>query len=174
MQLQVSPPTPSPAAACTCGEPTEEEKLARIGEVVEAFRDKPGSLIQILHLAQGIYGYLPLHVQRLVAEKLDVPVSEVWGVTTFYSFFSTKPRGEYSIRVCMGTACYVRGGVEIVKRLSQTLGVGVGETTPDGKFTLEVMRCIGACGLAPALLVNDRVVRQVNPDKLNRVLALCG
>ena len=87
--------------------------------------------------------------------------------------FSTKPRGEYSIRVCLGTACYVRGGVEIVKRLSQTLGVGVGETTPDGKFTLEVMRCIGACGLAPALLVNDKVVRQVNPDKLNRVLALC-
>lgn len=173
MQVQVSSPPPPPAAACKCGEATEEEKLARIGEVVEAFRDKPGSLIQILHLAQGIYGYLPIHVQRLVAEKLDVPVSEVWGVTTFYSFFSTKPRGEYSIRVCLGTACYVRGGVEIVKRLSQTLGVGVGETTPDGKFTLEVMRCIGACGLAPALLVNDKVVRQVNPDKLNRVLALC-
>ena len=91
----------------------------------------------------------------------------------FQPFFSTKPRGEYSIRVCLGTACYVRGGIEIVKRLSQTLGVGVGETTPDGKFTLEVMRCIGACGLAPALLVNDKVVRQVNPDKLNRVLALC-
>lgn len=173
MQVQVSSPPPSPATACACGEATEVEKLARIAEVVEAFRDKPGSLIQILHLAQGIYGYLPIHVQRLVAEKLDIPVSEVWGVTTFYSFFSTKPRGEYSIRVCLGTACYVRGGVEIVKRLSQTLGVGVGETTPDGKFTLEVMRCIGACGLAPALLVNDKVVRQVNPDKLNRVIALC-
>jgi NADH:ubiquinone oxidoreductase subunit E len=174
MLVQVTSPPPPPVTACKCGEATEEEKLARIGEVVEAFRDKPGSLIQILHLAQGIYGYLPIHVQRIVAEKLGIPVSEVWGVTTFYSFFSTKPRGEYSIRVCMGTACYVRGGMEIVKRLSQTLGVGVGETTPDGKFTLEVMRCIGACGLAPALLVNDRVVRQVNPDKLNRVLALCG
>ena len=173
MQVQVSSPPPPPATACACGEATEAEKLARIAEVVEAFRDKPGSLIQILHLAQGIYGYLPIHVQRRVAETLDIPVSEVWGVTTFYSFFSTKPRGEYSIRVCLGTACYVRGGVEIVKRLSQTLGVGVGETTPDGKFTLEVMRCIGACGLAPALLVNDKVVRQVNPDKLNRVLALC-
>ncbi|MBK6407596.1 MAG: NAD(P)H-dependent oxidoreductase subunit E [Holophagales bacterium] len=174
MQVQITSPSSPPVTACKCGEATEEEKLARIGEVVEAFRDKPGSLIQILHLAQGIYGYLPIHVQRLIAEKLDIPVSEVWGVTTFYSFFSTKPRGEYSIRVCMGTACYVRGGMEIVKRLSQTLGVGVGETTADGKFTLEVMRCIGACGLAPALLVNDRVVRQVNPDKLNRVLALCG
>ncbi len=173
MLVQVTSPPPPPVTACKCGEATEEEKLTRIGEVVEAFRDKPGSLIQILHLAQGIYGYLPIHVQRLVAEKLEIPVSEVWGVTTFYSFFSTKPRGEYSIRVCMGTACYVRGGIEIVKRLSQTLGVGVGETTPDGKFTLEVMRCIGACGLAPALLVNDKVVRQVNPDKLNRVLALC-
>jgi NADH:ubiquinone oxidoreductase subunit E len=173
MQVQVSSPPPPPVAGCACGEATEEEKLARVAEVVDAFRDKPGSLIQILHLAQGIYGYLPIHVQRLVAEKLDIPVSEVWGVTTFYSFFSTKKRGEYSIRVCMGTACYVRGGMEIVKRLSQTLGVGVGETTPDGKFTLEVMRCIGACGLAPALLVNERVVRQVNPDKLNRDLALC-
>ena len=174
MEVQTVAPPTAPATACTCGEPTEEEKLSRIARVIEEFRGQEGSLIQILHLAQGIYGYLPLHVQQLIAERLEVPVSEVWGVTTFYSYFSTKPRGEYSIRVCLGTACYVRGGAEIVKRLSQTLGVPVGGTTPDRKFTLEVMRCIGACGLAPALLVNDQVVRQVNPDKLNRVLAMCS
>jgi len=135
---------------------------------------KSHALIEALHSAQEAYGFLEEDVLRMVATELRVPLSKVYGVATFYNFFSLKPKGEHTCVVCMGTACYVRGGVEIVKRLSQTLGVGVGETTPDGKFTLEVMRCIGACGLAPALLVNDRVVRQVNPDKLNRVLALCG
>jgi NADH:ubiquinone oxidoreductase subunit E len=158
---------------CQCGKETEEEKRQRIANVIDEFKGQEGSLIQILHLVQGIYGYLPLEIQQFVAERMDIPLSEVYGVSTFYSFFSTQPRGEYTIRVCLGTACYVRGGVEILKRLSQTLGVGVGETTKDGKFTLEVMRCIGACGLAPALTVNDEVMRQVNPDKLNRILAMC-
>jgi NADH:ubiquinone oxidoreductase subunit E len=159
---------------CKCGEETEEEKLARIAQIVDDFKSQEGSLIQILHLAQAVYGYLPLHVQQLIAEKLDIPLSEVYGVTTFYSFFSTKPRGDYTIRVCLGTACYVRGGAEIVKRLSQQLGIEVGGTTPDRKFTLEVMRCIGACGLAPAVMVNDTVMRQVNPDKLNKILEMCS
>jgi NADH:ubiquinone oxidoreductase subunit E len=163
------------ASPCQCGEATEEEKLARIAQIVDDFKSQEGRLIQILHLlAQAIYGYLPLHVQQLIAERLDIPLSEVYGVTTFYSFFSTKPRGEYTIRVCLGTACYVRGGAEIVKRLSQQLGVEVGGTTPDRKFTLEVMRCIGACGLAPAVMVNDTVMRQVNPDKLHRILEMCS
>ncbi|MGB9693201.1 MAG: NAD(P)H-dependent oxidoreductase subunit E [Candidatus Sumerlaeaceae bacterium] len=159
---------------CQCGEETEEEKLARIAQIVEDFKGQQGCLIQVLHLAQAIYGYLPLHVLQLIADRLDLPLSEVYGVTTFYSFFSTKPRGEYTIRVCLGTACYVRGGAEIVKRLGQQLGIAVGGTTPDRKFTLEVMRCIGACGLAPAVMVNDTVVRQVNPDKLNRILEMCS
>jgi len=159
---------------CQCGEETEEEKLARIAQVVDDFKGREGSLIQILHLAQGIYGYLPLHVQQLIAERLDIPLSEVYGVTTFYSFFSTKPRGEYTIRVCMGTACYVRGGAEIVKRLTQQLGIPVGGTTPDRKFSLEVMRCMGACGLAPAMMINDTVMRQVNPDRLTRILEMCS
>ena len=108
-----------------------------------------------------------------IARRLDVPLSQVYGVSTFYSHFTDQPRGEYTIRVCMGTACYVRGGPEILKRLSQMLGIGVGDTTPDRKFTLEVMRCIGACGLAPAITVNDEVIRQVNPDKLHKIIELC-
>lgn len=169
MSLQVSP-----VAGCSCAQETETDKLQRIAHVIESFRGQDGSLIQILHLAQGIYGYLPLDLQKFIAERLDIPLSEVWGVATFYSYFSTKPRGEYTIRVCLGTACYVRGGVEITKRLSQTLGIEVGETTMDNKFSLEVMRCIGACGLAPAVMVNDTVIRQVNPDKLSRILSTCG
>ena len=158
---------------CQCGKETDEDKRQRVAHIIDEFKGQEGSLIQILHLVQGIYGYLPLEIQQFVAERMDIPLSEVYGVSTFYSFFSTTPRGEYTIRVCMGTACYVRGGMEILKRLSQTLGVEVGGTTRDGKFTLEVMRCIGACGLAPAITVNDEVMRQVNPDKLNRILAMC-
>ena len=157
---------------CSCAQETEAEKREKISQVIAEYRSRPGSLIQILHLTQGIYGYLPIDIQRFVAEKLNLPLSEVYGVTTFYSFFSTKPRGEYTIRVCLGTACYVRGGLEICKRMSQTLGVEVGGTTSDSKFTLEVTRCIGACGLAPAMMINDQVMRQVNPDKLKRILSM--
>lgn len=160
-------------AHCHCAEETEAQKRARIIEVVDQYKDQEGSLIQILHLAQGIYGYLPLDVQQLIAERMDIPLSEIYGVSTFYSFFTTHPRGEYTIRICMGTACYVRGGAKIVKRLTEMLGIGVGETTKDRKFTLEVMRCLGACGLAPAIMINDQVHRQVNPDKLHRILEKC-
>jgi NADH:ubiquinone oxidoreductase subunit E len=159
--------------ACQCGEATEEEKRARVVEIVDEFQGRDGSLIQILHLVQGVYGYLPLEIQQVIAEKMDIPLSEVYGVSTFYSFFSTKPRGEYVLSVCMGTACYVRGSAKILKRLSELLGVEVGDTTKDRKFTLEVMRCMGACGLAPAVMVNDKVIPQVNPDKLHRILEMC-
>ena len=160
-------------ATCPCGEETEEGKRARIIEIIEEFKGAEGSLVQILHLVQGVYGYLPLEVQQIISERLDIPLSEVYGVSTFYSFFSTRPRGEYTIRVCMGTACYVRGGAKILKRLTEMLGVEVGETTKDRKFTLEIMRCMGACGLAPAVMVNGEVVPQVNPDKLHRILEMC-
>ncbi|MCL6591479.1 MAG: NAD(P)H-dependent oxidoreductase subunit E [Firmicutes bacterium] len=155
---------------CECKKETDQEKYQRIAAVIEEYKGKEGSLIQILHLAQGIYGYLPLELQQFIAEKLDMPLSEVYGVTTFYSFFSTKPRGENTIRVCLGTACYVRGGKKIVERLREILGIEVGDTTSDGKFTFEVMRCIGACGLAPAITINDRVYKQVNPDKLQSII----
>jgi len=158
---------------CTCGEETEEAKRARIVGIIDEFKGRDGSLIQILHLVQGVYGYLPLEIQQLIAERMDIPLSEVYGVTTFYSFFSTQPRGKNSIKVCLGTACYVRGSAKILKRLSELLGVEVGSTTEDRKYTLEVMRCMGACGLAPAVMVNGEVIPQVNPDKLNRILDMC-
>jgi NADH:ubiquinone oxidoreductase subunit E len=155
---------------CKCKKESDQEKYDRIAQMIEEYKDKEGSLIQILHMAQGIYGFLPLELQQFIAEKLGKPLSEVYGVVTFYSFFSTKPRGEYTIRVCMGTACYVRGGKKIVDKMRELLGIGIGDTTPDGKFTLEVMRCIGACGLAPALSINGKVYKQVNPDKLLSIL----
>lgn len=156
---------------CCCGEETEEQKYARIEQVIKDYGGNRNSLIQILHLAQGIYGYLPLEVQKFIAEKMDMPLSEVYGVVTFYSFFSTKPRGKYTIGVCLGTACYVRGGKKILDKLGEILEIGPGETTKDSKYSLEVMRCIGACGLAPAMTINGKVFKQVNPDKLKSMLA---
>jgi NADH-quinone oxidoreductase E subunit len=156
---------------CNCGQETEEEKLKRIEQVIEEYQGKKNSLIQILHVAQNIYGYLPFELQKFIAEKLNMPLSEIYGVVTFYSFFSTQPRGKYTIGVCLGTACYVRGGKKIVDKLADILEIGPGETTKDQKFTLEVMRCIGACGLAPAMTINGKVFKQVNPDKLKSLLA---
>ncbi len=155
---------------CACSNETEQEKYDRIAEVIEEYRGREGSLIQILHMAQGIYGCLPLKLQQFIAQRLGKPLSEVSGVISFYSFFTTVPRGENTIRVCLGTACYVRGGKKIIEKLREILGVEVGGTTADGKFTLEVMRCIGACGLAPALTINDMVYKQVNPDKLRSII----
>ena len=158
------------AKTCQCKKETEQEKYVRIAEVIEEYKDREGCLIQILHMAQGIYGYLPLRLQQFIAERLNKPLSEVSGVVTFYSFFSTEPRGENTIRVCLGTACYVRGGKKIIEKLKELLGVEPGGTTKDGKFTLEVMRCIGACGLAPAITINGKVYKQVNPDKLRNII----
>ena len=158
--------------ACACGEETEEQKLARVAAIVDEFKPRAGNLIQILHLAQGAYGYLPLDLQRFIADRLDVPWAEVTAVSSFYSFFSTRPRGLHTVRVCLGTACYVRGSTKILRRLEETFGVAAGETTRDRLCTLEVVRCMGACGLAPAVMVDQSVVRQVNPDRLQRVLEL--
>lgn len=154
-----------------CSREDQQALLLRIGELAREYRGREGSLIQVLHLAQGIYGYLPLEVQRVIADGLELPLAEVSGVVSFYSFFSTQRRGKHTIRVCLGTACYVRGGKRIVERLEELLGVGVGDTTPDGLFTLEVARCIGACGLAPAMSIDDTVFKRVNPDHLEHILA---
>lgn len=155
---------------CCCNQ-SEAELLEQIAELAREYRGKEGSLIQVLHMAQSIYGYLPLEVQKAVADGLDVPLAEVSGVVSFYSFFSTQRRGKHTIRVCLGTACYVRGGKRIVERLNDLLGVKVGETTEDGLFTFEVARCIGACGLAPAMSIDDTVYKRVNPDNLEHILA---
>lgn len=156
---------------CGCGKENDQLKYDRIAEVIEKYKNREGSLIQVLHMSQNIFGYLPLEVQKFIAEGMDKPLSEVSGVVTFYSFFSTEPRGKHTIRVCMGTACYVRGGKKIVDRLEEILGIEVGRTTKDQKFTFEVARCIGACGLAPAMMIDDVVYKQVNPDKLESILA---
>jgi NADH:ubiquinone oxidoreductase subunit E len=149
----------------------EKQKYEEIANVIDLYKDKEGSLIQILHLAQEIYGYLPLELQKYIAQSLDKPLSEVSGVITFYSFFSTKPRGLHTIRVCLGTACYVRGGKKLVERLQDILNVQIGETTQDGKFTFEIARCIGACGLAPAMMIDNVVYKQVNVNKLESILS---
>ena len=156
---------------CGCGAESEELLQERIRTLAREYRGKEGSLIQVLHMDQTIYGYLPLEVQKIVADELGLPLSQVSGVVTFYSFFSTQPRGKHTIRVCLGTACYVRGGKKIVERLQELLKVGVGDTTADRKFTLEVARCIGACGLALAMSIDDTVYKQVKPERLESILA---
>ena len=155
-----------------CKEDCEEQKkYDEIRNVIDLYRGKEGCLIQVLHAAQKIYGYLPLELQRFIADALDLPFSEVSGVVSFYSFFSVQPRGEHTIRVCLGTACYVRGGKKLVEHIQKTLNVELGGTTSDGKFTFEVARCIGACGLAPAIMIDDVVYKQMTPTKLDALLA---
>jgi NADH:ubiquinone oxidoreductase subunit E len=146
------------------------QKLEKIAAVIAQYEAKPSNLIMILHAAQGIYGYLPYEVQKFVADRMNISVSEVSGVVSFYSFFSTKPKGKHTLLVCMGTACYVRGGKKLVDGLQKHLHVDVDGTTEDGKFTLTKARCIGACGLAPAMMVDDTVYKAVNPNKLESIL----
>ncbi len=132
---------------------------------------RPNLTHQKICLDKGEHHNLPLEVQAFIADSLHIPLSEVSGVVTFYSFFSTEPRGRHTIRVCLGTACYVRGGKKIVESLKDRLDVDIGGTTKDGRFTFEVARCIGACGLAPAMMIDDVVYKQVNVNKLNAILA---
>lgn len=156
---------------CACAGTEKERAYQQIANVIDLYKDKEGSLIQVLHLAQSIYGCLPLEVQEFISKGMGIPLSEISGVVSFYSFFSPEPRGEHTIRVCLGTACYVRGGKRVVEHLQEKLNVELGGTTGDGKFTLEVARCIGACGLAPAMMIDDEVFKQVNVNKLDGILS---
>ena len=161
-----------PNVPCQCGEEvSEEELLARLEGVLKEYRDKPGALIPVLQIAQGIFGYLPEAALKQIALGLNKSYSEVAGVVSFYSFFSTTPRGKNLVRVCLGTACYVRGGKRVLDTIKQKLGIDVGETTEDRLFTLEVARCFGACGLAPAIMINDDVHHRVKPNKMDTVLS---
>jgi NADH:ubiquinone oxidoreductase subunit E len=153
------------------GGEAEAAKLARLAAVLEECPDARSGLIQVLHLAQTNYGYLPLAAQEMVAARMGLPLSQVAGVVSFYSFFSTVPRGDHVIRVCLGTACYIRGGKQLVDHLKETLGVTVGGVTEDLKFSCDVARCIGACGLAPAVMIDDVVHKQVTPAKLDAIRA---
>ena len=157
--------------SCGCSADEKDRLYEQIDNVIDLYRGKDGSLIQVLHLAQEIYGHLPLELQEHISEKMVIPLSEISGVVSFYSFFSTAPRGEHTIRVCLGTACYVRGGKKIVEHIRERLGVELGGTTPDGKFTFEIARCIGSCGLAPAMMIDDTVYKQVNVNSLEKILS---
>lgn len=149
------------------GTPEQEKQLL---EVIEMHKDERGSLMPIMQKAQEIYGYLPIEVQQIIAEKLEIPMEEVFGVSTFYSQFALSPKGKYKISVCLGTACYVKGSGDIFDRLCERLGIGADECTPDGKFSLEACRCIGACGLAPVLTVNDDVYGRLVVDDVDGIL----
>lgn len=155
---------------CGCSGNHVDEKLARAKEVINEHKNTKGALIPVLHEIQGLYGYLPEDVLQIVSTELNISMSEIYGVATFYSIFSLKPKGQYIIRVCMGTACYVKGAQLLLDKLSEELEVKVGETTKDGKYTLEATRCIGACGLAPALMVNDKVYGRLTKDDIKKIL----
>ena len=157
---------------CTCAEQASEEQLlGRLDEVIAEYRDIDGALIPVLQIAQGIFGYLPGSAIERVAAGLNKSVSEVAGVVGFYSYFTTVPRGQHLIRVCLGTACYVRGGKAVLDAFKQKLGIDVGGTTKDRKFSLEVARCFGACGLAPAIMVDETVYHRVKSARVGNILA---
>ena len=148
-----------------------ESKINFIKEVCKSYGNKPGEVINVLHKVQGEYGYLPAEIQELVAKELGIPVSRVYGIVSFYSFFTMTPKGEHPISVCLGTACYVRGAEKVLDELKRQLGINVGEVTPDGKFSLTCLRCVGACGLAPVIEVGDKVYGRMTPDRVKDVLA---
>jgi len=146
-------------------------KFAQLDTIIAQYKDEPGPIIQVLHGAQGIFGYLPTDVLCYVADNLGKPRSEVYGVATFYHLFHLKPKGKYQFKVCLGTACYIRGGPTVVDVIQDELGIGLGEVTEDHVFSLEAVRCIGACGLAPALMVNDKVYdRLISAAKVRTVI----
>ncbi|MBT9176222.1 MAG: NADP-reducing hydrogenase subunit HndA [Firmicutes bacterium] len=159
-------------SVCKCGSNAEfDPRWGILEDILNAHRGNAGALIQVLHAAQAVFGFVSEEVQEKVAEALNVPLSEVYGVTTFYSLFSLKPRGKYKIGVCLGTACYVRGAAHVLAELGKELSIKVNDTTPDGKFTLEVTRCIGACGLAPVITINEDVYGRLLVEKVKEVLA---
>ena len=142
----------------------------KINEICQKHEDNPRELINILHEAQHILGYLPEEMQRMIAGRLGIPASKVYGVVTFYAFFTMTAKGKYPISVCMGTACYVRGSEKLLEEFKRVLGINVGETTPDGKFSLDCLRCVGACGLAPVVMIGDKVYGRMQPMDVKHIL----
>ena len=153
---------------CACGSPGCEER--RLNEIIERHRGRPGTLIPALQDVQAAFGYLPRPALEAVAGALRLPLVKVYGAATFYAQFHLQPRGRHVVRVCLGTACHVRGGQRILERLEGALGVAPGKTTPDQRFTLERVACLGACGLSPAMMVDDQTFGRLTPDKAERTL----
>ena len=146
------------------------EQISQLNKIIEKHKGKPGGLIPVLEEAQVVLEYLPVSVQKKIAKELNLPLSRVYGVVTFYSFFTMTPRGKHTVRVCLGTACYVRGGKAIAETLQREFGIAEGETTADRMFTLESVRCLGACGLGPVVVVDDDVHGRVKPSKVREIL----
>ena len=163
-------PNPISEQQCGCVGDITPEQWEAVDQIIQKYRSRLGALIPVLEEIQEAVGYLPKTIQRRVALGLRIPFSEVYGVVTFYSFFTIKPRGRHTIRTCLGTACYVRGGKRIAETLTQTFGVTEGETTPDRRFTIETVRCLGACGLGPAMVVDNDVHGRVKPAKGKDIL----
>lgn len=146
------------------------EKIEQLKVICKEFNNEKGELINVLHKAQGLFGYLPSEVQEIVAKELNVSLAHVYGVVTFYSFFTMVPKGEHPISICMGTACYVRGAEKVLDEIKRILNVQVGQTTPDGKFSLSCLRCVGACGLAPVVMVGEKVYGRVSTDGVKAII----
>ncbi len=151
-------------------EPSEKTKDQELNKIIAEYKEKPGALILILHQAQNLFGHLSRQVQRRIADGLEIPISEVAGVVSFYSFFTMIPKGRHSIKVCLGTSCYVRGGQNLLGDLQKKLNIDVRGTSRDRRFSLEVVRCIGACGLSPAMTVGKDVFGRVKNTKLSEIL----
>ena len=152
---------------CQCG---NNEKDERIDKILSKYDKNKSNLIQILNEVQETYGYIPEDVQLEISKYLGIEMAEIYGVITFYARFSLKPKGKYNVAVCLGTACFVKGSERVLERVKQKLGIDVGQTTPDGKFSIEATRCIGACGLAPVFTVNDEVYGKATPELVDKVL----
>ena len=149
---------------------TQEQEIA-LAKIIDKYKNEQGALMPVLQEAQNIYGYLPIQVQKMIADGLQVSLSEIYGIVTFYSQFVLNPKGEVAIAVCMGTACYVKGAGDILDRISQIVGVKAGDTSSDGKYSLEATRCIGACGLAPVLTINEDVYGRIaKPEDMDAIL----
>ncbi|MFO7874837.1 MAG: NAD(P)H-dependent oxidoreductase subunit E [Bacteroidales bacterium] len=148
----------------------KDKEVQQLKEVASSFNNDPAELINVLHKAQEIFGYLPAEVQEVVAEELDMPVAKVYGVVTFYSYFTMLPKGRYPISICTGTACYVRGAEKVLDEFKRLLEVPVGETTSDGKYSITCLRCVGACGLAPVVMVGDKTYGRVTTDGVKDIL----
>lgn len=147
-----------------------KDQIEKIVEIAKSFHNDPGELINVLHKCQGEFGYLPAEIQEVVAYELNISLAKVYGVVTFYSFFTMIPKGKHPISICTGTACYVRGAEKVLTEFKKELKIEVGETSIDGKFSLSCLRCVGACGLAPVVLVGDKTYGRVSPDGVKDIL----
>ncbi|MDR0661010.1 MAG: NAD(P)H-dependent oxidoreductase subunit E [Prevotellaceae bacterium] len=156
---------------CALKEALSPVNIKTIKDICQSYNNNAGNLINILHRVQEEFGYLPIEVQEAVARELSISVAKIYGVVSFYTFFTMKPKGKYPISVCLGTACYVRGSEPILEELKKTLAINVGETTPDGFFSLDSLRCVGACGLAPVVIVGEKVYGRVEVHDIGKILS---